>query len=108
MSSFADVTKFSFSDGNKLVGASNYLIWAFLLEQILREKGLWDLVQPAFLQALSMSVTSSSSPSTGSSQQAPSSSSGVTGQAPSSSASGGAGATSTTAAQSTFTQKDKE
>jgi hypothetical protein len=39
------VTKISFSDSDKLVGAHNYMVWAFLVEQILYEKGLWYVVQ---------------------------------------------------------------
>ncbi|CAM6112547.1 unnamed protein product [Calypogeia fissa] len=45
-SSSIDMTKVSFSESDKLVGAPNYPLWAFLLEQILREKGLWDVVSP--------------------------------------------------------------
>ncbi|CAM6111018.1 unnamed protein product [Calypogeia fissa] len=41
----SDVTKISFSDGDKLVGASNNMVWAFIVEQILREKGLWYIIE---------------------------------------------------------------
>lgn len=40
MASSADVTKISFSSGDKLVGASNYMVGSFLLKQILKENGL--------------------------------------------------------------------
>lgn len=56
MSSSVDMTKISFADGDKLVGASNYMVWAFLFEQILREKGLWELVQPPIVQALAVQI----------------------------------------------------
>lgn len=49
----SDVTKISFSYSEKLVGASNYMIWAFLVEQILCEKGLWEVVKPLIVQATS-------------------------------------------------------
>ncbi|CAM6089777.1 unnamed protein product [Calypogeia fissa] len=39
-----DVTKISFFDSDKLLGAINYMIWAFIVEQILREKKLWYVV----------------------------------------------------------------
>ncbi|CAM6089539.1 unnamed protein product [Calypogeia fissa] len=41
----SDITKISFSNGDKLVGASNYMVWAFIMEQILREKGLWYIIE---------------------------------------------------------------
>lgn len=44
--SSADVTKITFSDSDKLVGAHNYTVWAFHVEQILREKDLWYIVDP--------------------------------------------------------------
>ncbi|CAM6129691.1 unnamed protein product [Calypogeia fissa] len=40
-----DVTKITFSESDKLVGASNYMIWSFMVEQILREKDLWEIIE---------------------------------------------------------------
>ncbi|CAM6095432.1 unnamed protein product [Calypogeia fissa] len=41
-----DISKVTFSEGDKLVGAKNYFTWAFIIEQILRDRELWDLVDP--------------------------------------------------------------
>ncbi|CAM6115755.1 unnamed protein product [Calypogeia fissa] len=57
-----DATKITFSDSDKLVGASNYMIWSFMVEQTLREKDLWDIVDPP--SATSAATTSETSTTT--------------------------------------------
>lgn len=70
MTSSSNATKISFSDSDKLIGAQNYTIWAFHVEQILREKDLWYVVDPSLNNSqisTGSSVGGSSSTNSGSS-----------------------------------------
>ncbi|CAM6116227.1 unnamed protein product [Calypogeia fissa] len=60
-----DLTKISFTEDDKLKGKSNYAVWAFLVEQVLRERDLWDLVDPQKTQNAAAASTSSDSSNTG-------------------------------------------
>lgn len=110
MASSADITKIAFADGDKLLGASNYMVWAFLLENILREKELWELVQPDILQPQpSTSSGTTAAPSTSSGTTATSSSTApTTAAATSTTTIGQSTSSATTTTQSSFTQKDKD
>lgn len=85
------------------------MVWAFLLEQILREKGLWKLVEPAIIQTLNVGASSSNVTSTTQLPLGATDISGTsnTGQA-SSSSSESASTARTRTAHSSYTQRHKE
>lgn len=55
-----DLTKLNFHETDKLMGARNYLIWAFRVERIFRSYKPWDLRVPPQMGNSSFGTTSES------------------------------------------------
>lgn len=65
MGSSADVTNICFAKEDKLVGASDYMVWSSLLRHILKEKGLSELVEPIIVQAINTGPRAEATSSSG-------------------------------------------
>jgi hypothetical protein len=56
-----DDVKVKFSDHDKLVGAKNYLLWAYNVKRVFKRHRVWDLVNPEDFNATPVTTTTSSS-----------------------------------------------
>lgn len=64
-----DLTKLNFHENDKLLGARNYLNWAYKVERIFRSNKLWDLVVPSPTSSADSSSQSTASSTPGGSKQ---------------------------------------